>query len=273
MFSIGDFARSGRVSVRMLRHYDAIGLLRPASVDPVTGYRSYQTDQLARLNRVVALKDLGFTLEQVATIVDDDIDVEELRVMLRLRRAELRDQIAADTARLVRVDARLRVIEKEDAMSSDEVEVKNVPAVRVAELSAPVGGFEPQFITPVLGPLFDQLMSRLAEAAVPCVSAPIAYYEESPDGEGLVVHAAAPIGHDADPGDAVVVTELAEMSAATIIHRGPMDGVMPSIQALGRWISAHGYRSGGYNREVYLRYGDGMLEPWETELQEPVTIG
>ena len=102
MFSIGDFARSGRVSVRMLRHYDAIGLLRPAAVDPLTGYRFYAVEQLTRLNRVVALKDLGFTLDQVATIVDEEIDVDELRGMLRLRRAELREQIAADTARLAR---------------------------------------------------------------------------------------------------------------------------------------------------------------------------
>ncbi len=61
MFSIGDFARHGRVSVRMLRHYDAIGLLRPDRVDAVTGYRYYEGGQLARLNRIVALKDLGFT--------------------------------------------------------------------------------------------------------------------------------------------------------------------------------------------------------------------
>ena len=127
MFSIGDLARSGRVSVRMLRHYDTIGLLRPASVDPFTGYRSYAVEQLTRLNRVVALKDLGFTLDQVAAIVDDDIDSDELRGMLRLRRAELRDQIAADTARLARVEARLRVIEREDVMS-EEVEIKTVPA-------------------------------------------------------------------------------------------------------------------------------------------------
>lgn len=71
MFTIGDFARFGRVSVRMLRHYDEIGLLPPATVDPSTGYRSYVADQLARLNRIVALKDLGFTLQQVAEIVDD----------------------------------------------------------------------------------------------------------------------------------------------------------------------------------------------------------
>lgn len=96
MFSIGDFARHGRVSVRMLRHDDAIALLRPAHVDQMTGYRSYEAQQLSRLNRIVALKDLGFTLQRVQSIVDDKVSVEELRGMLRLRLTELQEPIAAN---------------------------------------------------------------------------------------------------------------------------------------------------------------------------------
>ncbi|MFD3937000.1 helix-turn-helix domain-containing protein, partial [Streptomyces sp. NPDC058618] len=95
MFTIGDFAKHGRVSVRMLRHYDALGLLRPARVDPFTGYRSYEAGQLARLNRVIALKELGFSLDQVGTILDERVSAEELRGMLRLRRAELAAAAAA----------------------------------------------------------------------------------------------------------------------------------------------------------------------------------
>src|SRR2546429_8090670 len=87
MFSIGDFARLGRVSVRMLRHYDAIGLLRPATVDPASGHRFYRADQLRRLNRVVALNDLGFTLQQAQAILADQVAVADLRGMLRLRGA------------------------------------------------------------------------------------------------------------------------------------------------------------------------------------------
>ena len=154
---------------------------------------------------------------------------------------------------------------------SEEVEIKSVPAVRVAELSAPVGGFEPQFITPVLGPLFEKLMGRLAASEVACVGAPIAYYEDAGDGEGLTVHAAAPIAGDAEP-TGVRVTELPEISAAAIIHSGPMDDVMPTIQTLARWIEANGYRSAGYNRELYLSYGEGS-GPWQVELQEPVRTG
>lgn len=107
MFTIGDFATMGRVSIRMLRHYDRIGLLPPARVDEFTGYRYYTADQLRRLNRVVALKDLGFTLAEVARILDADVAPAELRGMLRLRRAQVAEQITADQDRLTRIEARL----------------------------------------------------------------------------------------------------------------------------------------------------------------------
>jgi len=121
MFSIGDFAGLGRVSVRMLRHYDAIGLLRPARIDPFSGYRYYTAAQLHVLNRLIALKDLGFTLQQVQTMIDEKVDVGELRGMLRLRRAQLAAQVATDTDRLARVDARLRMIETEGHMDTGDV--------------------------------------------------------------------------------------------------------------------------------------------------------
>src|SRR3982074_3738442 len=133
MFSIGDFARHGRVSVRMPRHYAGRGLLPPARVDRVTGYRWYEAAQLSRLNRIVALKDLGFTLEQVRSVLDDKVSAGELRGMLRLRRAELQSQIATDTTRLTEVEARLQIIEREGAMPADDVQIKRIPAIRVAQ--------------------------------------------------------------------------------------------------------------------------------------------
>lgn len=87
MFTIGVFARHGRVSVRMLRHYDAIGLLLPAEVDPHSGYRYYAAGQLSQLNRIIALRELGFGLEQIAVMLDERIGPAQLRGMLRLRQA------------------------------------------------------------------------------------------------------------------------------------------------------------------------------------------
>ncbi|TDV41362.1 MerR family transcriptional regulator [Actinophytocola oryzae] len=267
MFTIGDFARHGRVTVRMLRHYDGIGLLRPARVDPHSGYRGYDAAQLSRLNRIVALKDLGFTLDQVAAIIDDKVGIDELRGMLRLRRAELETQLTVDRARLAAVEARLRTIETEGAMPTDDVQVKKVEPVRVAELSAVAAGFEPNAITPVIGPLYEELMNLLTAAGVSPVGPPIAYYEDAPGG-GVVVHATFPVNVDAVEGTQVVDLPGFER-AATIVHRGDMDNVLSTIQTLATWIDENGHTSAGYNREVYLEIM-GERDTWVTELQEPL---
>lgn len=269
MFSIGEFARHGRVSVRMLRHYDAVGLLRPAHVDRHTAYRSYEAGQLARLNRIVALKDLGFTLAQVQSILDDKVGVEELHGMLRLREAQLQSQVAGDTARLAQVTARLAIIEEEGLMPTDDIQIKSIPGVRVAELSGIAAGFEPSSIGPVIGPLFDELCARLDRAGHTPTGPPIAYYSDGRDG-AVLVHAAIPVSIETPAVHDLSIVDLPGIErAATIVHRGSMDGVMRTIQTLARWIDANGHRSAGYNRELYLSGGEDT-DTWVTELQEPL---
>jgi DNA-binding transcriptional MerR regulator len=271
MFSIGEFARHGRVSVRMLRHYDAIGLLRPACVDPASGYRFYQARQLAELNRVIALKDLGFTLQQVQAILAEQVSAAELRGMLKLRRAEIHARIEAEAIRLARVEARLLTIEDEARAPVDGVVIKRLAPVRVGELSAEAAGWEPEAITPVIQPLYCDLWQRMASAGVTAAGPAVAYYEDAPAGEGaLVVHAAVPMvaAAGADPGFSVV--DLAEVeTAAAIIHHGSMDDVMSTGQALARWIDANGYRSAGFAREVTLEWSADP-DQWVTELQQPI---
>jgi DNA-binding transcriptional MerR regulator len=273
MFTIGDFARHGRVSVRMLRHYDATGLLRPASVDPASSYRFYAASQLAQLNRIVALKDLGFTLEQVRVMVEEQLSVEELHGMLRLRRAQLQSQIATDSSRLAQVEARLRIIEMEGTMPDQDVQIKKIPAVRVAELSAPAASLEPDSITPVIRPLYGELGRRLGEAGLTPAGPGVAYYVDAPDGDGVLVHASVPVNADLDTGaeHGVQIVDLPEIGqAATVVHHGSMDNVLATIQVLARWIDENGYRSAGYPRELYLECPEDQ-DQWVTELQEPVT--
>lgn len=273
MFTIGDFARHGQVSVRMLRHYDATGLLRPARVDPGSGYRLYEAGQLARLNRIIALKDLGFTLEQVGAMLDQQVSAEQLRGMLRLRQAELQSQIAAGTSRLSQVEARLRIIEMEGAMPADDIQVKRIRAVRVAQLTATAASLEPASISPVIQPLYEELGRRLGQAGLVPAGPAVAYYEDVPDGDGVLVHATLPVNADPAGGHDFEIIDLPEISeAATIIHRGSMDSVMATIQTLARRIENNGYRTLGYPREVYLECPEDR-DKWVTELQEPITSG
>lgn len=238
---------------------------------PITGYRHYSAAQLDRLNRIVALKDLGFTLEQVRRILEDRPGTEELRGMLALRRAELEEAMAASAARLKQVEARLRSIESEGQMPTQDIMIKSIPAVRVAELSGTAASFRPEHIGPVIGPLYEELYRRLRAAGVDPCGPGVAYYEDVPGGGGAVrVHAGCTVPHGTAAGPDFEVADLpAAERAATIVHRGAMDDVLTTEQALARWIDAGGHRSAGYPREVYLECPPDTAA-WVTELQEPL---
>ncbi|HEV7192820.1 MAG TPA: MerR family transcriptional regulator [Jatrophihabitantaceae bacterium] len=271
MFTIGDFARHGRVSVRMLRHYDGLGLLRPARVDEFTGYRYYEARQLTQLNRIVALRDLGFGMEQIATMLDDRVGIDELRGMLRLRRAELEASLDADRERLARVEARLRTIESEGRMPTEEIVVKKLDTVRVAELQDTAASFTPEDIAPVIRPLCADLGERLHAASFTPAGHLLAYYEQrgGRDDE-VVIHAAIPIAGATDDTQGTTVVDLPAVArAATIVHRGSMNTVLSTVDALVRWIDAHGYEAVGYARELYLECPDDESR-WVTEIQQPI---
>ncbi|MEV4529496.1 MerR family transcriptional regulator [Streptosporangium sp. NPDC049304] len=271
MFSIGEFSQLGQVSVRMLRHYDAIGLLRPAHVAPDSGHRFYRADQLSRLNRVIALKDLGLTLRQICSILDERVDAAELYGMLRLRRAELEERIAADTARLLRVEIRLTTITKEGHMHPEEVLLKPIPSTRVAELTAVAASYEGEDIGPVIQPLFAELCRRVEAAGVKVTGYGIARYEPEADGR-VIVHAGLEVAAETSDDNDFAVVDLPEIEqAATIIHRGSMEKVGPTFQTLAHWIDEHGYRGVGLAREVSIDCPEGDYDNWVTELQMTVT--
>jgi DNA-binding transcriptional MerR regulator len=128
---IGDFSQLGQVSVVTLRHYDELGLLKPAQVDKFTEYRYYTLDQLPRLNRILALKDLGLSLEQIHTIINDKLSADHLRGMLEMKRIEIENKLEEEQSRLLRVEARLQQIENEDRPSPYEIVLKKVDALAV----------------------------------------------------------------------------------------------------------------------------------------------
>ena len=265
MFTIGDFAAYGQVSVRMLRHYDALGLLPPARVDPVSGYRWYEAAQLARLNRIVALKDLGFSLRQVAALLDGRVGAEQLREMLQLRRAELAAAAATAADRLARVERRLLTIESEGTMPTDEVVVKPLPELRVAALTGTADSFDPQGLAALLGPLHRRAHARLAAAGVRPAGPDMAWFELPDEGTyGITVHAGVPVRS----GVPYVVLP-AVPRAATLVHRGSPESVLSSIQRLARWIESAGHTPTRAGRELFLA-AEGAPGTWLTEIQFPL---
>ena len=268
MLSIGALARHARVSVRMLRHYDAMGLITPARVDEHTGYRWYTASQIGRVNALIALKELGFTLEQCGQVLDEQVSVEELVELLRERQDELAQRIETDTQRLAQVGRRLRSIERGLTMTNPTLELKTLPALRLAQISAEVN--DTTEISTVVGPLFETLAQRLTAAGLRVEGRGIRTYFGRPDGSKIDVAAGVPIDSEVEPIDGVEIVELdAEPSAAAVVHRGPSSDIADAWQTFAVATDEQGLTTFGIHRQVHLHAPEDSDE-WVVELQCPV---
>ncbi|MGI6877460.1 MerR family transcriptional regulator [Microbacterium sp. gxy059] len=270
MLSIGDFARLAGVSVRMLRHYDQLGLLTPAQVDPFTGYRRYDADQLPRANRLVALKDLGFLLEDVGTLLDAEDADARVATLLRQRRDELAEQITADRTRLHLVEARLRSIEKERTMSdSTAFEVQQLPALRLVQLSVRIA--EMSQVEAEIGPMFERVNAAIAAAGSAHTGPGVAHY--TGDDEGMIAAAAEQIAGDDVPSGLEAQTLDAVPRALVTTYAAPdLLGIQAAWQGLVAEVQHRGLTPVGTCREVYLRtpYDADDVDDWVIALQQPV---
>ena len=252
MFRIGDFSKFSRVSIKMLRHYDEIGLLKPVHVDPFTSYRYYSVDQLPRLNRIIALKDLGFTLEQITRLLDEGLSAEQIKGMLKLKRAEIEQQLQAEEQRLAQVEARLRQIEAEDQFPVYDVIVREVEPQLVASSRLRV-----RFEEDSIGAAFETLEAYVARYKARALAPPLTVYHDTEYQEqGLEVEVAVPANPGLPGNEQIRVYELpgAELMAYTV-HQGSYATLHRAFNALLNWIETNGYQVAGPLREVYLRFG------------------
>jgi len=273
LFKIGEFARIGQVTVRTLHHYEEMGLLRPREVDDFTGYRHYSLDQLPRLNRILALKDLGLSLEEIAKMLDQDLSAEALRGILRLKQAELAAQMEDVQTRLARVETRLRQIEEEGKMPDYDVILKDVPSMQVAIKYGVIPTYDAIGLT--LGRFFQDVHGYI-HGSGPGVSQTgpslDLWYDE---GEGemqrdMHVAAAIPFQGPLAPTGEIKIETLPGQTMASVIHHGNFAGFQKAYEAVLGWINANGYRIVGPSREVYLQHDAGRPDESITEIQFPV---
>jgi DNA-binding transcriptional MerR regulator len=258
MFSIGEFAQLGGVSIRTLRHYDEIGLLRPASVNPETGYRGYQASQLRLLNRIIALKELGLSLSQTRQLVGG-VTVEELQGMLLLRRAQLERELIERSHQLLGVEARLRYIAREDCMPADDIMAKTVPAVGAVVISTKAPGMEPRYAVPAVNQISPRLEELTSMYGIKGAGPRIIFFENTHDDETTVC-IALPVADE--PGElpaALRYRVLPEVEAAVAVRSGPASGIFPMVfHDLVQWVESHGYQP------VF----DGMRDVWIHEIDD-----
>jgi effector-binding domain-containing protein len=262
MFKIGEFSRFSQVTVKTLRYYDQIGLLKPAEIDPFTGYRYYSASQLPRLNRILALKDLGLSLDQIAQLLEGDLSPDQIRGMLRLKQVEIQQQVREEQVRLARVEGRLKRIEQEGTMPDYDVVLKKVDPQKVVAIRDIAPTYSDQ------GPFWKELSVYLAQqgtrAAGPSLTI---YYDTEYRERDVDVETATPIGAPLPSTERIKVRELPGVETmACVIHQGSYDTLGQAYSALLTWIETNGYRIVGPNREVYLRCPDN-------DYDDPVAYG
>jgi DNA-binding transcriptional MerR regulator len=274
MLRIGDFSRLSRVSIKALRYYDDLGLLKPVQVDPDNGYRYYTVEQLPRLNRILAYKDLGFSLEQIREMLHEDLHPAQMRGLLRLKAAEIQEQLRQDQTRLARLEVRIRQLEQEEVMPSYEMVLKSVQAQQVASVRGVIPSYDES--EPIFDRLFDEVYGYVHRQGVRHVGCGIAIYHNPEDAtQDIEVEAVAPIGEPLKASPRVQVYELpAVPQMASVVHHGPFATIGQAYQAVVSWIEANGYRITGPCRELYLRYErGGDQNQYVTEIQFPVSKG
>ena len=268
MFKIGVFSRLSLVSVKALRYYDERGLLKPERVDEFTGYRYYSASQLARLNRILAMKDMGLSLEQIALLLDKELTSDQIRGMLRLKQVELHQQLVEGQARLTRIEAWLQAFGQEAVMPAYDVVLKHVAPLRVAQIRGIAPGMEQ--IGPTLDRLFDQVSAYISQNGATAVEPAITlYYDTSSD---ISIGACMPFSGSLNDGEQVKVVELpAVETMASVIHHGSFSTLGQAYNAISQWIETNGYRVSGPNRELNLEYErGGDQSKFVTEIQFPV---
>src|SRR5581483_832884 len=253
MFTVGEFSRLARVSKRLLRYYDEIGLLKPIHTDKFTNRRFYSAEQMPRLNRILALKDLGLSLDQIQRVLSDDISTDEMQGMLLLKKAEIEQQLQDELQRIRSIEARLQFLRSAEAAEPFDVVVKQLPAQPVLSVRTVLDSLEDGMS------IFGQIMAVLPEKNTNGLFFAIMHSDGIDEGEldveiGRAImaktHAPVPL----HGGLQLSFRELPAVAAmATYIGNGPSANLLIGYSVIGTWAEANGYRFAGVPREVALQ--------------------
>jgi DNA-binding transcriptional MerR regulator/effector-binding domain-containing protein len=259
MLRIGDFSQLAQISVRTLRLYDEMDLIKPARVDPFTDYRYYTVDQLPRLNRILALKDLGFALEDIKRMLTGSLSAAELQAMLEQRQREIDLQIREEQLRLTRVAERLKQIAHEGEAPPYDVRLKSIDGYAIASMRRTVGQLAdmPDTRNAILTALYTALNKHLPPRQAPGPELALYHNTEYSDTDikmelAVMLEPKTFAAMQAQQIDGLELRTLPPTEAATTVFQGPFPDVANAISTLYGWIGEHGYASSGPMRELHV---------------------
>lgn len=265
MLKIGEFSSLVHISIRTLRHYDEVGLLRPAHVDAESGYRYYSVSQLPRLYRILALRDLGFPLDRISGALEEGISAEALRGMLLLRQVEQQKQVEEETERLNRLSAVLSLINKEGRLTNDVV-LKDLDPQWIVSLREHIPAYR------VVGQLIGKLHGLLGPLGLEGLGVGLLHDPEYQE-QNVDVEAGVYLKQPAVVKPPLSCYQLPALTVASVVHRGAFNRIGEAYMDLLGWVEANGYHLAGPTRELFLYVNQPASRDDSsnvTEIQVPV---
>lgn len=266
LYRIGMFAAMNHVTIKTLRYYDEQNLLKPVHVDEENGYRYYVAGQIADLQRILALKNMGFSIEDIRQIIDG----EEEKSLLQRKKQEILKEIGLLTAKLAEVESYLA---KDEVDLTFPVLIKKIPEVIICSMKRRIKSYDMLFdVMPEMGAEMEKLgcLCALPEYCF------IRYLEPWYKEEDILIEACEAVTEKKEDSEKVSFKVLPEVpEAACIFHRGSYDTLHKSYSLLLDFIEENDYEICGNIRESYI---DGVWnkdkpEEWLTEIQIPLRKG
>ncbi|MBV1757456.1 MAG: MerR family transcriptional regulator [Dethiosulfatibacter sp.] len=268
MLKIGDFSRITRVSVRMLRHYDEIDLLKPQNVDKFSGYRFYSADQIPVVNRINVLKEMGFSLLEICGFLNKKMDSEQVLSLLHNKKREISSAIEKENERLLRVETLIKFIDKEMFFMKYEIAIKTIPAFRVLSLRGTIPEYNVESI------LWEELQGYVSQNNLKCeLPCHAIYHDVGYKERDVDVEVTMCLSGNAPETERIKVRELEAVDEmAIVMHEGPFEEMTAAYHALGVWLESNGYEMNGPTRAIYHKgpWCEESPENYLTEIQAPV---
>lgn len=262
-YRIGVFAQMNKTTIKTLRHYDETGLLKPAYVDDQTGYRYYQSSQLPTLHKILALRELDCSLEEIKHVLEGSSE----HMLLGMKKRQLLQEIANMTKQIVCIESYLA---QDNEDQPYHVIIKGLPEVIVATKEVQLEGYDELFeYMPDMGVEMEQAGCECIEPGYCFTMYTDQEYRDS-NINAIICEAVTEAKEDQEHVKFLTLPEV-EM-AACVLHKGPYEKLPMTYQAIVTFIEENGYEIIGLQREAYI---DGIWnkeaeEDWLTEVQFPV---
>ena len=264
MFRIGEFSKMSKTTIKTLRYYDEIGLLKPEETDALTSYRFYSTDQLVELHRIQAFRQVGLSTHEIKLILSG----YDARGVLQKRRAELIDELAKGTSQLSRIEF---ILQGEQKPMNYAATVKDLPGCIVYSKKMVVPSYAAYFeLVPEIGERVTQQYPDL-KCAMPeyCF---IVYLDGEYKEKNLNIEFCEAVDKLYPDFDDITFKKMAPATVVSILHKGSYTGLSEAYVYALQWIEENGYVAAGNPRESYI---DGIWNKetegeWLTELQIPI---